>query len=82
MRTLFTSLLFLFVGLARGAGPEAIAIVTGDMHSAYERTAQFVARVDRIRAENPGVPLIVLIDGDTFELGNAIARRSGGFLPR
>ncbi len=48
------------------------------MHSAYERTAQFVARVDRIRAENPGVPCAVLIDGDTFELGNAVARRSGG----
>jgi len=24
------------------------------------------------------VPLAILIDGDTFELGNAVARRSGG----
>ncbi len=58
--------------------PAAIVLVTGDLHSAYERTAQFVARVDRVRAENPGVPVAVLIDGDTFELGNAVAKRSGG----
>lgn len=58
--------------------PAAIVLVAGDMHSAYERTAQFVARVDRVRAENPGVPVAVLIDGDTFELGNAVAKRSSG----
>jgi len=58
--------------------PDAIVVVAGDMHSAYERTAQFVARVDRVRTENPGVPLAVLIDGDTFELGNAVAKRSAG----
>ncbi len=58
--------------------PAAIVLVAGDMHSAYERTAQFVARVDRVRVENPGVPVAVLIDGDTFELGNAVAKRSAG----
>lgn len=58
--------------------PAAIVLVAGDMHSAYDRTAQFVARVDRVRAENPGVPVAVLLDGDTFELGNAVAKRSGG----
>jgi len=78
---LFAAALALSVVAVRGAAPadvEAIALITGDMHSAYERTAQFVARVDRVRAENPGVPLAILIDGDTFELGNALARRSGG----
>jgi 5'-nucleotidase/UDP-sugar diphosphatase len=81
MRTRF---LFLFLGLMSvsvlGAAekPEAIVVVAGDMHSAYERTAQFVARVDRVKAENPGVPLAVIIDGDTFELGNAVAKRSAG----
>lgn len=58
--------------------PAAIVVVTGDMHSAYDRTAQFVARVDRVKAENPGIPLAVIIDGDTFELGNAVAKRSEG----
>lgn len=60
------------------AAPEAIVITTSDQHSSYDRTAQFVAFVDRVQAANPGVPLAVLIDGDTFEYGNVIARRSGG----
>ncbi len=64
--------------LAWAAVPEAIVLVTGDMHSAYDRTAQFVARIDRVKTENPGVPLGILIDGDTFEFGNAVARRSEG----
>ncbi len=58
--------------------PEALLVVLGDMHSAYERTAQLVARVDRLRTENPGVPLAILIDGDSFEFGNVVARRTGG----
>ena len=79
MRPFFAALVFFATSLARAADhPEAIVIAAGDMHSAYERTAQFVARVDRVRAENPGVPLAVLIDGDTFELGNAVAQRSAG----
>lgn len=60
------------------AAPEAIVIVAGDQHSAYERTAQFVGVVDRLRAENPGVPLAVLIDGDSLEYGNVVARRTSG----
>jgi len=78
MRPFFTALFVLLASLARAAAPEAIAIVAGDLHSAYDRTAQFLARVDRVRAENPGVPCAVLLNGDTFELGNAVARRSEG----
>jgi len=78
MRLLLTTLLCWFASFAHAADPEAIVLITGDMHSAYDRTAQFVARVDRIKVENPGVPLAVLIDGDTFELGNAVAKRSEG----
>ena len=78
MRPFFAAVFFLLAGLVRADDVAAIVLVTGDMHSAYERTAQFVARVDRVRAENPGVPLAILIDGDTFELGNAVARRSEG----
>jgi 2',3'-cyclic-nucleotide 2'-phosphodiesterase (5'-nucleotidase family) len=79
MRLLFTAFLVLSSGIVWAADrPEAIVLVAGDMHSAYDRTAQFVARVDRIKAENPGVPVAVLIDGDTFELGNAVALRSEG----
>jgi 2',3'-cyclic-nucleotide 2'-phosphodiesterase (5'-nucleotidase family) len=62
----------------RAAPVSAILVVVGDQHSAYDRTAQLVARVDRLKAVNPGVPLAVLIDGDTFEAGNVVAKRSGG----
>jgi 2',3'-cyclic-nucleotide 2'-phosphodiesterase (5'-nucleotidase family) len=72
--------LVLPVVAVRGAGakPEAIFVAIADEHSAYERTAQVVARVDRVKAENPGVPLAVLIDGDVFEAGNGVAARSRG----
>lgn len=63
---------------AAPAGAEAVLVVTGDMHSAYERTAQFVALVDRLKEANPGLPLAVLLNGDTQEYGNSLARRSGG----
>jgi 2',3'-cyclic-nucleotide 2'-phosphodiesterase (5'-nucleotidase family) len=62
----------------RAATPEALLLVVGDQHSAYERTAQFVAHVDRLRAAHPGVPFAVLIDGDSLEYGNIVARRSAG----
>jgi len=66
------------LGPARAAEPEALVLIAGDQHSAYERTAQLVATVDRLKAENPGLPLAVLLDGDTLEYGNIVARRSGG----
>ncbi len=78
MRALVAFVLLALAGAARAADVEAIAFVAGDLHSAYERTAQLVARIDRIRADNPGVPAVVLLDGDTFEFGNAVARRSEG----
>jgi 5'-nucleotidase/UDP-sugar diphosphatase len=80
MRSLFAAFVLVAAGLLSAAepAPEAIVVVAGDMHSAYEKSAAFVARVERLRTENPGVPLAVLIDGDTFELGNAVARRSEG----
>lgn len=73
--------LFLCLGLhlaAAPAGAEALLIVTGDQHSSYERTAQFVALVGRLKAEHPTLPVAVLLDGDTQEYGNIVARRTGG----
>jgi 2',3'-cyclic-nucleotide 2'-phosphodiesterase (5'-nucleotidase family) len=63
---------------AAPAQPEALFIVTGDQHSAYERTAQLVGLVDRLKAEHPGLPMAILLNGDTQEYGNAIAQRTGG----
>lgn len=62
----------------RAGEAAAVLVLVGDQHSAYERTAQLVALVDRLRAEAPARPLAVLLDGDTMEHGNALARRSGG----
>lgn len=63
---------------AAPAGAEAVVVLMGDQHSAYERTAQFVAFVDQLKKENPALPLAVLLNGDTLEHGNLIARRSHG----
>jgi len=63
---------------APAPGPDALIVIAGDQHSAYERTAQVVAAVDRLKAQHPGLPIAVLLDGDIFENGNAVARRSGG----
>ena len=68
----------ILTGRAAPPGAEALLLVTGDQHSAYERTAQFVATVDRLKAENPGLPLAILLNVDTLEYGNIVARRSGG----
>lgn len=70
----------LFALAARGAEVEALLIVAGDQHSAYDRTAQFVELVDRLRRKNPELPIAVLLDGDTQEHGNVIARRSHGVI--
>ena len=72
---------FLVGGLASvraGAEPEALVLIIGDQHSAYERTAQLVAKVDELKAAHPGLPLAIMLDGDTLEYGNIVARRSGG----
>jgi 2',3'-cyclic-nucleotide 2'-phosphodiesterase (5'-nucleotidase family) len=62
----------------RADAPEALVLIAGDQHSAYERTAQVVAAVDRLKADHPGVPIAILLDGDTLEYGNVVARRSAG----
>src|ERR1041384_1783764 len=36
--------------------PEAFVVVIGDGHSAYDKVAQFVAHLDRLKAEYPHVP--------------------------
>jgi len=78
LRRLLAFFLLCLAAAARAQEPEAILIVMGDQHSAYERTAQFVGLVDQVRAKHPNVPLAVLLDGDTQEYGNALARRTHG----
>ena len=47
------SLAAVLVRAAAPAGAEAMLVIAADQHSAYERSAQFVAHVDRLRMENP-----------------------------
>ncbi|PTV75104.1 metallophosphoesterase [Agrobacterium pusense] len=52
-------------------------IVISDLHSAYERIGQLLAAIEtRIAADK--APHIILLNGDLFELGNAVATRSAG----
>jgi len=53
-------------------------VCVGDSHSAYDREAALVGLVDRLHTAHPGVPLAVLLDGDVFEYGNRVARRTQG----
>jgi len=75
---LLCGLMWLTGTCLQAAAPEALVILAGDQHSAYERTAQVVATVDRLKAEHPGLPLAILLNGDTLEYGNIVARRSAG----
>ncbi len=77
--------IYFLLALAAGAAlraapesPEAVVLVLGDQHSAYDKTAQLVGFVDEFRASHPDLPLAILLDGDTQEYGNAIAKRSSG----
>ena len=37
-----------------------------------------MATIDRLKAENPQLPLAIMLDGDTLEYGNQLSRRSSG----
>jgi 2',3'-cyclic-nucleotide 2'-phosphodiesterase (5'-nucleotidase family) len=59
------------------AAPAARLIVLSDLHSAYERSAQLLAAVAAEIAAGPA-PAAILINGDVFEAGNVVTRRSDG----
>jgi 2',3'-cyclic-nucleotide 2'-phosphodiesterase (5'-nucleotidase family) len=86
----FVTMLMLGLGLTAGptaasaaavdtpAGAEAVIFAISDQHSAYDRTAQLVALIAGVRARNPDLPAAILLNGDTLEHGNPVARRSNG----
>lgn len=63
---------------AKPARPEALVFILGDQHSAYVRAAQLLTMIDGIKAEHPALPVAILLNGDTLEYGNILARRSAG----
>jgi 2',3'-cyclic-nucleotide 2'-phosphodiesterase (5'-nucleotidase family) len=53
------------------------AIVISDLHSAYERIGQRLAAIETHIAADK-TPHVILLNGDLFEIGNAVAARSAG----
>ncbi|NKE47559.1 bifunctional metallophosphatase/5'-nucleotidase [Roseomonas frigidaquae] len=59
-------------------GADALLLVLSDLHSAMERAAAMLGAMDAVLAANRGVPAFILLNGDVFERGNAVALRSDG----
>ncbi len=59
-------------------GADLLAIAMSDPHSAMERSAAALGVVDAALAANRRIPAVILINGDVFERGNAVALRSAG----
>ncbi|MDW8398619.1 MAG: metallophosphoesterase [Acetobacteraceae bacterium] len=59
-------------------GAACLAVLMSDLHSAQERAAATLGALDRVLAANAGTPALVVVNGDVFERGNAIALRSMG----
>jgi 2',3'-cyclic-nucleotide 2'-phosphodiesterase (5'-nucleotidase family) len=59
-------------------GADLLLVVMSDLHSAGERAASALGVVDAALAANRGAQAVILINGDVFERGNAVALRSAG----
>jgi 2',3'-cyclic-nucleotide 2'-phosphodiesterase (5'-nucleotidase family) len=59
-------------------GAACLAVLMSDLHSAQERAAATLGALDRVLAANRGTPALIVVNGDVFERGNAIALRSQG----
>ena len=60
--------------------PDLVLLNLADLHSAYDRLPQLLTRIREVKARRPGVPHVLLFNGDLFEIGNVVATRSGGAL--
>lgn len=49
-----------------------------DLHSAYDQYPALLGTVDELLAQYPGEQAVILIDGDVFEGGNVLSKRSRG----
>lgn len=65
-------------GAVGEGAPLAVFLVLADTHSAHDRYPRIVSEVDRVLARYPGVPLLVLFNGDLFEGGDVVAQRGRG----
>ncbi len=74
-----TAIFPMMVAVASAVAQETAlrAMVIADLHSAYERIGQLLAAIET-RIASDKTPHIILLNGDLFESGNAVAMRSGG----
>jgi 2',3'-cyclic-nucleotide 2'-phosphodiesterase (5'-nucleotidase family) len=59
-------------------GADLVLIAMSDLHSAMERAPAALGAVDATLAANRGAEAVIVINGDVFERGNALALRSAG----
>lgn len=59
-------------------GAELLVVAMSDLHSAMERAPAALGALDAALAANRGVQALIVVNGDVFERGNAVALRSGG----
>ncbi len=61
------------------AHTRAKALILSDLHSAYGRLPQLLVAVDKVLRRDRS-PAVILLNGDMFEAGNIVSRRSDGAL--
>ena len=57
----------------------AKALMLSDLHSAYGRMPLLLAAIDKVIAKDRS-PAVILLNGDMFEAGNLVSKRSDGAL--
>jgi 2',3'-cyclic-nucleotide 2'-phosphodiesterase (5'-nucleotidase family) len=81
-RTLLAAPGLMLPGPARADSPitgaDLVLACLSDLHSAGDRAAAALGALDAALAANRGVQALILVNGDVFERGNAVALRSGG----
>lgn len=76
-----TLLLMLWFGLASAQEADIGFFNMADLHSAYDQYESIISYVEEVVAKDfADTPVYVLVNGDIFELGNALATRSEGVL--
>ena len=57
---------------------DAILLTISDLHAPYARLPALLERIRALKAEAGAIPTALLLNGDIFERGNVVCRKSGG----
>ena len=67
----------LLAGLPR-TDREVLIFYLADTHASYSAYGRILSLLDQVIQDNPRTPVLVVINGDVFEIGDLIGQRSGG----